>query len=347
MSDLDNKSPKTTKTDENTYVVHHFTVDPGQEALRIDKFIVSRLEHATRNRVQSAIADGFLTVNGEHVRSNYKVRPNDEIELRVLDTREESEIIPEDIPLDIVYEDDDLLVINKPVGMVVHPGVGNYTGTLLNALSFYFKIKVDFEGKRPWLVHRIDKNTSGLLVVAKNDQALTKLSAQFKKKTIDRKYVAIVWGEPEEAEGTIETYIKRDPRDRKRYVATMDEENAKHAVTHYKVLESFLYVSLLECKLETGRTHQIRVHMKHLGHPLFNDEKYGGDKILKGVVFSKYKQFVDNCFQVLPRQALHAKTLGFTHPTTGEWMQFDSDLPPDIEEVIEKWRVVHSSNRFN
>lgn len=333
--------------EEVKYTIHKILVDPGQEPLRIDRFVVNRIEHATRNRVQAAIADGYLTVNGENVKSNYKVRPEDEIELKLLDTREESEIIPEDIPLNIVFEDEDLMVINKPVGMVVHPGVGNYSGTLLNALSHYFNIQVDFEGKRPWLVHRIDKNTSGLLVIAKNDKALNHLSKQFKNKTIDRKYLAIVWGEPEEKKGSIETYIARDPRDRKRYMATQNEDNAKHAVTHYEVIESFLYVSLVECKLETGRTHQIRVHLKYLGHPLFNDEKYGGDKILKGVVFSKYKQFIENCFQLLPRQALHAKTLGFEHPTSGEWMQFDSELPDDMKGVIDKWRVVHESNRFS
>ena len=247
-----------------------------------------------------------------------------------------------------MYEDDDLMIVNKVAGMVVHPGFGNYTGTLLNALAFRLEKKAIHRGKRPWLVHRIDKNTSGLLVVAKTDTAMAHLSRQFKDHSIERTYQALVWGSMQESQGTVDTIIGRDQYDRKRFVVLPQEEGrGKHAITHYKVLEDFLYTSLVECKLETGRTHQIRVHMKHLGHPLFSDDFYGGNRILKGVVFSKYKQFVDNCFSIMPRQGLHAKSLGFEHPTTKEWMQFESELPADMAKVVEKWRVTSQTYRFN
>ncbi|MFY0644386.1 MAG: RluA family pseudouridine synthase [Bacteroidia bacterium] len=329
------------------YVQYSFTVDQKQEPLRIDKFLVNRITNATRSRIQQAISQSQVLVNGTVVKANYKIRPQDQIEVRVDELPNELLIKPEALHIDIVYEDDDLMIVNKKAGMVVHPGVGNHSGTLVNALAHYFNVEVDFEGKRPWLVHRIDKNTSGLLVIAKNDQAMSHLAAQFKDHSISRKYVALVWGDFEEEEGTISTYIARDQYDRKRYTAVEEEgERGKWAVTHYSVLEDFLFCSLIECRLETGRTHQIRVHMRHIGHSLFNDEMYGGNKILKGVVFSKYKQFVDNCFMILPRQALHAKSLGFVHPTTGKEMFFVSELPPDFEEVIQKWRTVHQSSSF-
>jgi 23S rRNA pseudouridine1911/1915/1917 synthase len=325
----------------------NFTIDEGQEPIRIDKFLVNRILKASRSKLQDAIEKKQVKVNGKPVKSSYKLRPKDKVDVWVDKEPSEFEIVPQDIPLAIVYEDDQLLVVNKPAGMVVHPGFGNLDGTLLNALAFHFD-KEKFESdKRPWLVHRIDKNTSGLLVVAKNDDALVFLGNQFKAHTTERTYQALVWGCPTENEGTVNTLIGRDKYDRKKFtVYPDDEEVGKRAITHYKVLEDFLYTSLIECKLETGRTHQIRVHMKHLGHPLFNDDFYGGNKIRKGVVFSKYKQFVDNCFTILPRQALHAKTLGFIHPTTKDFMQFDSDLPQDIEDVLAKWRNVTSNQQF-
>ncbi len=329
------------------YTQYEFMVDQGQEALRIDKFLVNRIVNASRSRIQTAIDRMQVLVNGNPVKANYKVRPSDHIEVKVDQLPTELKIEPEDIPLNIVFEDEHLMVIDKEAGMVVHPGVGNYNGTLLNALSHYFGVSVDHEGKRPWLVHRIDKNTSGLLVIAKSDIAMAGLSKQFKDHSIERKYWALVWGSPEEESGTISTYIARDQYDRKRYTTVGEEHpSGKWAVTHYNLLENFHFCSLLECQLETGRTHQIRVHMRHLGHPLFNDEMYGGEKILKGVVFSKYKQFIDNCFKILPRHALHAKTLGFIHPLSNEKMKFESELANDMLEVIEKWRTVSASNRF-
>ncbi len=315
--------------------------DKRQEPLRIDKFIMNRLEGATRNKVQQAIEEGFILVNNEVVKPNYKVRPNDLIV--VLETRkpESLEVIPENIPLNIAYEDDALMIVNKPAGMVVHPGCGNYSGTLVNGLSYYLqKEQVDIEGlNRVGLVHRIDKDTSGLVVIAKKDEAMTKLAAQFKKHTVHRRYIALVWGDLESEEGTIHVNIGRNLRFRKIMDAFPDGDHGKDAITHYKVLERFNYVTLVELRLETGRTHQIRVHMKHIGHPLFNDATYGGDRIVKGTVFNKYKQFIENCFGILTRQALHAKELGFTHPDTGQRMQFDSELPQDMQEVIEKWRT--------
>jgi len=329
------------------FLRYTFVADAGQEPFRIDKFLVNRIEKASRNKVQEAIDKKQVLVNGKPVRSSYKIRPEDIIEVKVDQEPYEFEVTPEDIALDIVYEDDALMIINKKPGMVVHPGYGNYNGTLLNALAFHLKTPAHYIGTRPWLVHRIDKNTSGLMVIAKTDESMAFLAKQFKKHTIERTYNALVWGSPEEKEGTITTFIGRDIYDRKKYVPyTEEDDKGKKAITHYKVLEDFHFTSLVQCNLETGRTHQIRVHMKHLGHPLFNDDFYGGDRILKGVVFSKYKQFIDNCFTILPRQALHAKSLGFIHPTTNEWMQFDSELPEDMAVVLDKWRTASETYGF-
>jgi len=312
----------------------------SQEPLRLDKFIMHRLEGATRNKVQQAIEEGLIVVNNEIVKTNYRVRPNDTI--IVFETRrpESKEIIPENIPLNVAYEDDALMIINKPANMVVHPGCGNYTGTLVNGVAFYLKQEeVDMENlSRVGLVHRIDKDTTGLILVAKKDREMSLLAAQFKKHTVHRRYIALVWGDVAQDEGTIQVNIGRNLRFRKIMDAFPDGDYGKDAITHYKVLERFNYVTLVELRLETGRTHQIRVHMKYIGHPLFGDATYGGDRIVKGTVFTKYKQFIDNCFAILTRQALHAKELGFTHPVTEEWIQFDSELPDDMKEVIEKWR---------
>lgn len=315
-----------------------FVTDKGQEPTRIDKFLQSKIEHATRNKIQQALEAGLILINGAPVKSNYKIRPGDEVVVFETRQRESTEVIPEELPLNIQYEDDALMIINKPVGMVVHPGNGNYTGTLVNGLAYYLK-KDEEELPRIGLVHRIDKNTTGLIVIGKTEEAMTKLAAQFKKHTVHRRYIALVWGDVAEEEGRIEAHIGRNIRHRKMMEAYPDGEHGKEAITHYKVLERFNYVTLVELRLETGRTHQIRVHMKLIGHPLFNDETYGGNRIVKGTVFTKYRQFVDNCFKILPRHALHAKELGFKHPDTNEWIQFDSDLPQDMTEVIEKWRV--------
>jgi len=319
---------------------HRVVADKGQEPLRVDKFLLNRLEGTSRNRIQQAAIDGFIRVNDKTVKSNYKVRPYDIVTVMFKNPPREVELIPEDIPLDIVYEDNDIVVLNKEAGMVVHPGFGNYSGTLVNALAFHFKDLPANGGDetRPGLVHRIDKNTTGLMVIAKNEAAMTSLSKQFYDRTIDRRYNALVWGELKEEEGSIEGHIGRSLKNRKVMTVFPECEYGKHAKTHYKVLERFGYISLVECKLETGRTHQIRVHFQHIKHPLFNDFEYGGDKILKGTTFSKYKQFVENCFRMIPRQSLHAKSLAFTHPTTREWMTFDSELPQDMKSVIEKWR---------
>jgi len=345
MSDI---AENTENVQENElFLIYTFTVDDGQEPLRVDRYLVNKIERATRNKLQDAIERKQVKVNGKAVKSNYKVKPKDYIEVSVDKEPSELEVVPEDIPLDIVYQDDDLMIVNKKAGMVVHPGFGNYTGTLLNALAYILDDKATHKGKRPWLVHRIDKNTSGLLVVAKTDEAMAHLSEQFKDHSIERTYQALVWGSMSESEGTIQSIIGRDQYDRKKFVVLPeDSDRGKHAITHYKVLEDFLYTSLVECKLETGRTHQIRVHLKHLGHPLFSDDFYGGNRILKGVVFSKYKQFVDNCFSIMPRQGLHAKSLGFVHPTTKEWMQFESELPHDMKTVVEKWRSAASTYGF-
>ena len=334
--------------EDELFIKYTFTVDDGQEPLRIDKYLVSKIERASRNKLQEAIDQKHVIVDGKAVKSNYKVKPKNYIEVLVDKEPTELEVIPQNIPLDVVYEDDDLMIINKEAGMVVHPGFGNHSGTLLNALAFLLDKKATHRGKRPWLVHRIDKNTSGLLVIAKNDQSMAHLSQQFKDHTIERTYQALVWGSPQENQGTLSTIIGRDKYDRKKFVVLSDDEDrGKHAITHYKILEDFIYTSLVECKLETGRTHQIRVHMKHLGHPIFNDDHYGGNRILKGVVFSKYKQFVDNCFSILARQGLHAKSLGFQHPSTNEWMQFETDLPHDMQTVVNKWRDASKTYGFN
>ncbi len=319
-----------------------FVVDPGQKPLRVDKYLVDKIQNATRNKLQMAASAGNIRVNDKTVKSNQKVKPGDVISILMEYPRRELEIIPENIPLDIVYEDDQLLVINKPVGLVVHPGHGNYTGTLVNALAYHYSDLPMFNSldSRPGLVHRIDKNTSGLMVVAKTEIAKTKLSKQFFDKTTHRLYQAVIWGHfPEgEEEGTVDANIGRSLKNRLQMDVFPEGDYGKRAVTHYKLLEPLGYVSLIQCQLETGRTHQIRAHMKFLGHPLFNDERYGGDQILKGTTFTKYKQYVQNCFKICPRHALHAKTLGFEHPTTGEMMMFNSDLPQDMVELIEKWR---------
>ncbi|WP_026473769.1 RluA family pseudouridine synthase [Alkaliflexus imshenetskii] len=320
---------------------HRFVADVGQGLLRIDKFLVNRIENASRSKIQEAADAGCILVNEKAVKSNYKVKPGDVISIVMSYPPREIEIIPQDIPLNIVYEDDYLIVINKPPGLVVHPGYGNYTGTLVNALAWHFKDQPWFNSSdpRPGLVHRIDKDTSGLLVVAKTEEAKMNLARQFFDKTSTRTYQALVWGTPEPASGTINGHIGRSLKDRKQMAVFPDGEYGKSAVTHYTLLEPLGYVSLVECRLETGRTHQIRAHFRYIGHPLFNDERYGGNQILKGTTFTKYKQFVENCFNILPRQALHAKTLGFSHPATGEYMEFNSDLPDDITTVVEKWRT--------
>ncbi|WP_297089513.1 RluA family pseudouridine synthase [uncultured Draconibacterium sp.] len=321
------------------YEHYRLSVDPGQSPLRIDKFLSNRIENASRSRIQAAADAGNILVDGNAVKPNYKVKPGEEIIIVMDFPRRELKIIPEDIPLNIVYEDDQLIVINKPPGLVVHPGHGNYTGTLVNALAWYFKDLPLFnsEDPRPGLVHRIDKDTSGLLVVAKTEMAKNKLALQFFEKTTERRYHALVWGSVKDDEGTITGHIGRSLKNRQVFTVFPEEDYGKHAVTHYKVLRRIGYVTLVECRLETGRTHQIRVHMKHINHPLFNDANYGGDKILRGTTFSKYRQFVQNCFKTLPRQALHAKTLGFIHPTTGEKMLFNSELPEDMTSAIDKW----------
>lgn len=331
----------------------HFVVDLGQEPMRIDKFLLLKISHGTRTKVQFAIDSGNVLVNKKPTKSSYKVRPNDDISVVYSYPKREIELIAEDIPLNIVYEDDALLIVNKAAGMVVHPGVGNFTGTLMNALIHHIESlpqparasdKDPFSQMRPGLVHRIDKNTTGLLVIGKNDIALNKLSRAFHQKDVKRRYIALVWGNVKEDEGTITTYIGRDIRDRKKMAAYSDASHGKIAITHYKVIERFAYVTLIECRLETGRTHQIRVHMAYLGHPLFNDPEYGGNKILKGQAVGKYVQFVQNCFAIIPRQALHAQSLGFIHPITGQEIYFESELPDDMKQVIEKWRAFSHPN---
>jgi len=320
----------------------HFriTTDPKQSLLRIDKYLSDRLQNASRTRIQNAANAGNILVNENPVKPNYKVKPGDVIQVVLPTPPRETEIVPENIPLNIIYEDDDVLVVNKEAGMVVHPAHGNFTGTLVNALMWHFKDLPLFNSgeTRPGLVHRIDKNTSGILVIAKNEYALNRLSRQFFYHTTDRRYQALVWGVPDPPEGTITGNIGRSIRDRKIMQVFDDENLGKSAITHYKVLENFGYISLVECRLETGRTHQIRVHFSHIRHPLFNDEEYGGDEILKGTTFTKYQQFIKNCFRILPRQALHAKSLAFDHPVTGKRLSFDSDLPDDMQQVIGKWR---------
>lgn len=327
--------------DEQELFEHHkFEADPGQKPLRVDKFLQNKIENASRSKIQAAADAGSIQVNGKAVKSNYKVKPGDVVAVVLTYPPREIEIIPEDIPLTIVYEDHDFVIINKPPGMVVHPSYGHYTGTLINALAYRYKDLPIFNGDdaRPGLVHRIDKNTSGLLVIAKNEEVKSKIALQFFEHTTHRRYVALVWGNFETDEGTITGHVGRSLKNRKIMHVFPDGDYGKHAVTHYKVLERLGYVTLVECRLETGRTHQIRVHMQHIGHPLFNDAEYGGDVILKGTTFTKYKQFVQNCFKLLPRQALHAKELGFIHPSTGQFIKFDSAIPDDMAVVIEKWR---------
>tara|TARA_R110002074_G_scaffold57077_2_gene140383 strand:- start:9353 stop:10381 length:1029 start_codon:yes stop_codon:yes gene_type:complete len=323
---------------------YRFVASKGQVPLRVDKFLMNFIENATRNKIQQSAKEGHVWVNDEIVKSNYKVKAGDEVKVLFEHPPHEFLLVPEDIPLDIVYEDDVLLVVNKPAGMVVHPGHGNYSGTLINALIFHTDNLPANSNERPGLVHRIDKDTSGLLVVAKTEAAMTHLAKQFFDKTSEREYIALVWGNIEEDEGAVVGHVGRNPKNRLQMHVFPEGEEGKDAVTHFKVLERLGYVTLVSCKLETGRTHQIRVHMKYIGHTLFNDERYGGDKILKGTTFTKYKQFVDNTFKLLPRQALHAKTLGFIHPVTGEYMSFDSDVPEDMTNAIEKWRNYSKSS---
>lgn len=332
--------------DESEELFEHFRFEAGkgQSPLRVDKFLMNLVENATRSKIQKAADAGNIYVNDVAVKSNHKVKANDIVRMLLEHPPYEYLLTPENIPLDIVYEDDQLLVINKEPGMVVHPGHGNYSGTLVNALAYHFENLPMNSSERPGLVHRIDKDTSGLLVIAKTEQAMSYLTQQFADKTSERDYIAIVWGNVEEDEGTIEGNIDRHMKDRMQMAVYPDGDQGRHAVTHYKVIERLGYVTVVSCKLETGRTHQIRVHMKHIGHTLFNDARYGGDLILKGTTFTKYKQFIDNCFKILPRQALHAKTLGFEHPTTKEFMRFDSELPQDMKECIEKWRTYSKSH---
>lgn len=328
------------------YEHFRFLVDKGQSLMRIDKFLCDRIEGVSRSRIQQAAEVGFIFANETPVKSNYRVKPGDSISIMMDYPPHEIEIIPEPIPLTIVYEDEDLMVVNKPPGLVVHPGHGNYTGTLVNAIAWYLKDNPNYDPNDPnvGLVHRIDKDTSGLLLIAKNAEAKTRLGYQFYKKTTQRTYNAVVWGIVKEDEGTIIGNLGRDPNDRMQMRVFPDGEYGKPAVTHYRVLERLGYVTLVECKLETGRTHQIRVHMKHIGHTIFNDDRYGGNVILKGSHYPRYKQFIYNCFELCPRQALHAKTLGFEHPRTGEFMHFDSELPVDMEFLIDKWRGYVESN---
>ena len=333
-----NNNNEVLEPEEELYEHYRYEVAKGQALLRIDKYLMLMIPNATRNKIQNAATNGDIYVNDVPVKSNYKVKPLDVVRILLAHPPFENRVDPENIPLDIVYEDDTLLLINKPPNFVVHPGHGNYTGTLVNALAYHFENLPLNSSERPGLVHRIDKDTSGLLVIAKTEIAMTHLAKQFEDKSTEREYIALVWGNVKEDEGRIEGNIARHVKDRMQMAVFADPEIGKPAVTHYKVLERFGYVTLISCKLETGRTHQIRVHLKHIGHTLFNDERYGGNLILKGTTFTKYKQFIDNCFKTLPRQALHAKTLGFIHPTTKEYMRFDTELPQDMHDVIEKWR---------
>jgi len=336
---------------EELFEHHKFIADKGQEVIRIDKFLMDRIPNTSRNKIQDSAKNGTILVNKKVVKSNYKVKPLDEISIVLPYPVQEIELIAEDIPLNILYEDDEVMVVNKEAGMVVHPAYGNYTGTLVNALVYHFdSIDLPHNGvpSRPGIVHRLDKNTTGIMVVAKTEHALTHLGKQFFDRTTERRYHALVWGDVKEDEGTVTGNLGRSLKNRKVMDVFPDGDFGKHAVTHYKVLERFGYITLVECKLETGRTHQIRVHMKHIGHNLFNDDEYGGNKILKGTTFTKYSQFVQNCFKLLPRQALHAKSLGFEHPTTGKWLQFESELPEDMQAVILKWKnyVTNKKDEF-
>jgi 23S rRNA pseudouridine1911/1915/1917 synthase len=326
---------------------YRFKVDPGQSSLRIDKYLSARMEKTSRTRIHDAAVAGNVLVNNNPVKPNYKVKPDDIIQIVLPNPPREIELIPENIPLNIIYEDDDMVIVNKEAGMVVHPAYGNYRGTLVNALMWHFKdMPLLQTGElRPGLVHRIDKNTSGILVVAKNELALNRLSRQFYERTTDRKYIALVWGVPDPTEGTITGNIGRNIRNRKIMQVFPDGSHGKTAISHYRVIEDLGYISMVECKLETGRTHQIRAHFSYIKHPLFNDDEYGGEKILKGTSFTKYQQFVRNCFRILPRQALHAKSLALDHPVTGERLFFDSELPDDMRMLIDKWREYISGRK--
>lgn len=325
--------------DEDLFEHFRIVADPKQSLLRIDKFLMDRLPNVTRTKIQTGIHEGFVKVNDQIVKANHKIHPLDVVTVSFPEPPRDTEVRPENIPLNIVFEDQHLLIVNKPAGMVVHPAHQNWSGTLVNALTYHFQHLPQLPGNegRPGLVHRIDKDTSGLLVIAKTEAVLTGLAKQFFEHTIERTYCALVWGELAQEEGTIDVNVGRSLKDRRVTVAFPDGDMGRKAITHYHLLKSYRYVSLIECKLETGRTHQIRAHMKYLGHPIFNDANYGGNEVLKGTVFSKYKQFVENCFKIIPRQALHAKTLGFTHPETGEFLRFDSELPQDLSDVLLKW----------
>ena len=335
--------------DEELYEHYNFTAGAGQKPLRVDKYLSNFIENSSRSKIQQSANAGNIRVNGEAVKSNYKVKPGDEIKVVLAHPPHENTIIPQDIPIDIVYEDEQVVVVNKQPGMVVHPGHGNYSGTLVNALKYHFDNlpSMSSEMERPGLVHRIDKDTSGLLVIAKTEFAMNHLAQQFANRTTQRLYSAIVWGNIEDDAGTITGNIGRHLNDRMQMAVFEDGSHGKHAITHYRVLERLGYITWVECKLETGRTHQIRAHMKHIGHTLFNDERYGGNKILKGTTFTKYKQFVDNCFQICPRQALHARTLGFEHPTTKKQMNFDCPVPQDMTDLLEKWCIYSNAQREN
>ena len=327
--------------EENQELFEHyrFEADKGQESLRVDKFLMNFIENASRNKIQQSARDGYVHVNGNPVKVNYKVKGGDIVTVEYKNPPREHELIPQDIPINIIYEDDDILIVNKEAGMVVHPGFGNWEGTLVNALAFHFKNLPNMgDDTRPGLVHRIDKNTSGILIIAKNEKSMTVMGDKFANRDLNRRYLALVWGDMKEDDGTITGHIGRSLKNRKVMDVFPDGEFGKHAVTHWKVVERLGYTTLVECKLETGRTHQIRAHFKHIGHPLFNDEEYGGDRILKGTTFTKYKQFVQNCFKICDRQALHAKSLEFLHPITEKEMKFDSDLPEDFSILLDKWR---------
>lgn len=351
--ELEGTEGESSEQDQDELYEHHrFVSDRKQSMLRVDKFLFNRLVNTSRNRIQAAIEAGSVLVNKKTVKSSYKVKPGDVVSVVLAHPPREIELYADNIPLDVVYEDTDLFIINKQPGLVVHPAFGHYRGTLVNALVYrMYPELVDqpiaADSVRPGLVHRIDKNTSGIIVIAKNEQALSNLAKQFFDRTTDRLYIALVWGDVKEDEGTITGNVGRSLADRKVMAVFPDGDLGKHAVTHYKVLERFGYVTLIQCKLETGRTHQIRIHMKHLGHPLFNDETYGGDRILKGTVFTKYKQYIENCFAMMPRHALHAKSLGFIHPRDGKPMHFDSELPEDFKSVLEKWRQYAAHQQKN
>ena len=339
LSSLMNEFPEIPEEQQELYEHFSVTVDDKQSPLRIDKFLMARLANASRNRIQNAAKAGNILVDGKPAKSSYKIKPGELITIVMAHPPRDTEILAEDIPLQIIYEDKDVILIDKIAGMVVHPAYANYTGTLVNALTYYFDNRSNKdESAGPLLVHRIDKNTSGLMIVAKNELAQTRLAREFFDHTIERKYIALVWGDFDEDEGTIEGHIGRHKKNRKVMTVYPKGDYGKNAITHYKIIERFSYTTLIECKLETGRTHQIRAHLKYIGHPLFNDSTYGGDKIIKGTTFTKYKQFIQNCFKILPRQGLHAQSLGFKHPGNGQSMYFESKMPKDMAEVIEKWR---------